>query len=111
MRVGICIPESDDEISSTYVVNVDLGRFKLSFNFQLKFHLEEKVVIHLRFDILVMCLSSVILYLELGQPIGSQQVNQSIGILASLPVQLRALQVDVKEAPEVVDLLMDNVER
>ena len=83
----------------------------LIFNQNTKFHLEEKIVMHLRFDILVMCLSSVILYLELGQPIGSQQVHQSVGSLASLPVQFSALQVDVKEPPEVVDLLRDNVER
>ena len=111
MRVGIFIPERNDEISSSDLVKVDLGSLKLSFSFQLKFHLEEKIVMYLRFDIPVMCLGSVILYLELGQPIGSQQVNQSIRILASLPVQLRALQVDVKEPPEVVDLLMNNVER
>ena len=57
----------------------------------LSFHLEEKIVMHLRFDILVMCLSSVVLYLELGQPVGAQQVHQSIGVLASLSVQLRTL--------------------
>ena len=111
MRVGIFIPERNDEISSSDLVKVDLGSLKLSFSFQLKFHLEEKIVMHLRFDILVMCLSSVILYLELGQPIGSQQVDQSIRILASLPVKLSTLQVDVQEPPEVVDLLIDNVDR
>ena len=66
---------------------------------------------HLRFDILVVCLGSVVFYLELGQSIGSQQVHQSIRILASLPVKLRTLQVDVEEPPEVVDLLIDNVDR
>ena len=68
-------------------------------------------MIQLRFDILVVCLSSVVFYLELGQSSGSQQVHQSIGILASLPVQFSTLQVDVKEPPEVVDLVIDNVDR
>ena len=65
---------------------------------------------HLRFDILVMSHSSVVLYLELGQSVRPQEVDQSIGILASLTVQISTLQVDVEETPEVVDLLNVDVE-
>ena len=111
MRVGIFIPERNDEISSSNLVKVDLGSLKLSFIFQLKFHLEEKIVMHLRFDILVMSHSSVVLYLELGQSVRPQEVDQSIGILASLTVQISTLQVDVEETPEVVDLLNVDVDK
>ena len=61
----------------------------------LSFHLEEKIVMHLRFDILVMCLSSVVIYLELGQAVLPQEVDESEGLLAPPPAQLRTLQVDV----------------
>ena len=59
---------------------------------------------HLRFDILVMSHSSVVLYLELGQSVRPQEVDQTIGILASLTVQISTLQVDVEETPKVVNL-------
>ena len=72
--------------------------------FVISLHLKEEVVIQLRLDILVKSLCLVILYLELGQTVGPQQVDESVRILAPLAVELGSLQVEVEEAPEVVDL-------
>ena len=72
--------------------------------FLIFLHLEEEVLVNLRHDIAVKRLGPVVIYLELGQAVLPQEVDESEGLLAPPPAHLCTLQVEVEETPEVVDL-------